>query len=205
MISSAACDLIFRAGFSTTASATEVSGRGVGLDVVETSVEQVGGELRVSSTPGAGTTFEIRLPVTFGLLSATVLVANGNRYCIPADQVVNISDAVREKKRVKKNQASKDEPLNLSELLGQFSKPRRSRKTPRQVTCQLYKSQQQANGEPRKDLRLIVDEVAGTEEVLVRSLGRHGGRWYGVAGATELRDGSVALVLDLPRLFTNPE
>ena len=89
--------LIFRAGFSTTVSATEMSGRGVGLDVVETSVEQVGGELRVSSALGAGTTFEIRLPVTFGLLAATVLVANGNRYCIPADQVVNISDAVSEK------------------------------------------------------------------------------------------------------------
>jgi len=45
--------------------------------------------------------------------------------------------------------------------------------------------------------------VEGTEEVLVRSLGRHGGRWYGVAGATELRDGTVALVLDLPRLLIN--
>jgi two-component system chemotaxis sensor kinase CheA len=79
--------LIFRAGFTTLAAATDVSGRGVGLDVVETAIEQVGGELRVSSTPGAGTTFEIRLPVTFGLLSATVLVANGNRYCIPTNQV----------------------------------------------------------------------------------------------------------------------
>jgi two-component system chemotaxis sensor kinase CheA len=194
--------LIFRAGFSTLASATEVSGRGVGLDVVETAVEQVGGELRVSSTPGAGTTFEIRLPVTFGLLSATVLVANGNRYCIPADQIVDISAAVREKKRAKKAQAhNDDEPLNLSELLGESSAPKRSRKGGKQVTCQLSGSQQQANGDSRKHLRLIVDEVHGTEEVLVRSLGRHSGRWYGVAGATELRDGSVALVLDLRRLL----
>jgi two-component system chemotaxis sensor kinase CheA len=195
--------LIFRAGFSTLASATEVSGRGVGLDVVETTVEQVGGELRLSSKPGAGTTFEIRLPVTFGLLSATVLVANGNRYCVPANQIVNISDAVREKKRLKKAQTHRDdEPMNLSELLGQSSAPKHSRKSAQQVTCQLSESQQQGNGDSRKDVRLIVDEVEGTEEVLVRSLGRHSGRWYGVAGATELRDGSVALVLDLPRLFS---
>lgn len=194
--------LIFRAGFSTLASATETSGRGVGLDVVETAVEQVGGELRVSSTPGAGTTFEIRLPVTFGLLSATVLVANGNRYCIPADQIVDISDSVRERKRAKKAQTHRDDqPINLSELLGQAAAPKRSRKSVQQVTCQLSESQQQANGNSRKDLRLIVDEVEGTEEVLVRSLGRHSGRWYGVAGATELRDGTVALVLDLARLL----
>lgn len=193
--------LIFRAGFSTLATASEVSGRGVGLDVVETAVEQVGGELRVSSKPGMGTTFEIRLPVTFGLLSATVLVANGNRYCIPANQVVDISDAVREKKRVKKVRPhNDDEPMNLSELLGQSSRPKRSSKSAQQLTCQLSTMQQQANGDSRKDVRLIVDEVKGTEEILVRSLGRHSGRWYGVAGATELRDGSLALVLDLARL-----
>lgn len=194
--------LIFRAGFSTLASATGVSGRGVGLDVVETAVEQVGGELRVSSKPGAGTTFEIRLPVTFGLLSAAVLVANGSRYCIPANQLVDISDVVREKKRLTKAPTrNDDEPMNLSELLGQSATSRRSRKSAQQVTCRISEPQQQANGDSRRDVRLIVDGVAGTEEVLVRSLGRHSGRWYGVAGATELRDGSVALVLDLARLL----
>jgi two-component system, chemotaxis family, sensor kinase CheA len=196
--------LIFRAGFTTLVSATNVSGRGVGLDVVETTVEQVGGELRVSSKPGAGTTFEIRLPVTFGLLSATVLVANGNRYCIPANQIVNVGEAVPKKKRIKKAQTDRDDQqLNLSELLGQPSARKHSRKSAQLITCQLSESQQQANSDPRKDVRLIVDEVEGTEEVLVRSLGRHSGRWYGVAGATELRDGSVALVLDLPRLLGN--
>jgi len=95
-------------------------------------------------------------------------------------------------------QTNKEEPMHLSELLGHSSKPKRTRKSARQVTCRLYESQLQANGDARKAVRLIVDEVEGTEEVLVRSLGRHGGRWYGVGGATELRDGSVALVLDLP-------
>jgi len=194
--------LIFRAGFTTVASATDVSGRGVGLDVVETAVEQVGGELRVSSKPGFGTTFEIRLPVTFGLLSAMVLVANGNRYCIPANQIVDIG-AVPGKKPSKNKRTKGDnaQPIQLSELLGRSSVRKKSGKGARLITFQLSELEQQASGNPRDEIHIIVDEVKGTEEVLVRSLGRQGGRWYGVAGATELRDGTVALVLDLARLL----
>jgi two-component system chemotaxis sensor kinase CheA len=157
----------------------------------------------VSSTPGAGTTFEIRLPVTFGLLTATVLVANDNRYCIPANQVVDIGSVVREKRTTKNKRTNRNNsrPIHLSELLGQSSAKRHSRKSARLITCQLSEAEREANGNSRKEVRIIVDEVKGTQEVLVRSLGRHGGRWYGVAGATELRDGSVALVLDLPRLL----
>lgn len=196
--------LIFRAGFTTLAEATDVSGRGVGLDVVETAVEQVGGELRVSSTPGLGATFEIRLPVTFGLLSATVLVANGNRYCIPANQVVNIESAASNKKTTKNKRAKSNiaQTIELSELLGQSSARKHSKKSAQLISCRVSELEQQTNEDSRGQIRLIVDEVQGTEEVLVRSLGRHGGRWYGIAGATELRDGTVALVLDLPRLLS---
>ena len=201
--------LIFRAGFTTLASATDVSGRGVGLDVVETGVEQVGGELRVSSKPGGGTTFEIRLPVTFGLLSATVVVSGGNRYCIPANQVLT-SETFRKKPtkdkkptRGKRTNGDRARPIDLSELLGQPAAKKPSRKSARLITCQLSELEQQGNQDWRNAVHLIVGDVQGTEEVLVRSLGRHGGRWYGVAGATELRDGTVALVLDLPRLLIN--
>jgi two-component system chemotaxis sensor kinase CheA len=193
--------LIFRAGFTTLVAATDVSGRGVGLDVVETAVEQVGGELRVSSKPGNGTTFEIRLPVTFGLLSATVLVANGSRYCIPTNQVVEIECTAGETKPTKKRTTlEKSRPINLSELLGQTKTKKQSKKKSQLINCRVS-VEQQAN-DSREGIRLSVDEVQGTEEVLVRSLGRHGGRWYGIAGATELRDGTVALVLDLPRLLS---
>ncbi|MCA1607754.1 MAG: hypothetical protein LC775_20330, partial [Acidobacteria bacterium] len=99
--------LIFRPGFTTSDMTSDVSGRGVGLDIVETSVEQSGGQLRVSSRAGAGTTFEIRLPVTFGLLSATVIVSDGNRYCIPSGRTSPDRDA----------KAGAD--VSLRELLGQ--------------------------------------------------------------------------------------
>lgn len=194
--------LIFRAGFTTLRAATEVSGRGVGLDVVETAVEQVGGELRVSSKPGKGTTFEIRLPVTYGLLWATIVVVNGDRYCIPASQVMDVVAAAEKKTSKKKIKGNHVQSIQLSELLGQPRVRKRSGKGSRLITCHFSDFEQQPNGEARTDLRLIVDEVEGTQEVLVRSLGRHGGRWYGVAGATELREGTVALVLDLPRLLS---
>ena len=174
--------LIFRPGFTTAVMANDVSGRGVGLDIVETSVEQAGGQLRISSRAGAGTTFEIRLPVTFGLLSATVVVSDGNRYCIPSSRTSVDTSA----------KAGAD--VSLRELLGQPAARGDSQ------TFLTYESAE--NGNSLKRVRLAVDQIEGDQEVLVRNLGRHSGRWTGVVGATELRDGSVALVLDLPRLLT---
>ncbi len=199
--------LIFRAGFTTLASTSDLSGRGVGLDIVETAVEQVGGELRVSSKPNAGTTFEIRLPVTFGLLSATVLVSNGSRYCIPANQVIgveNLQGKTTSKKKTRRS-GKEDAPFALNKLLGQPSAKRQARKTAHLITCQFSELEQAANGKAQNLVRVVVDDLEGTQEVLVRSLGRHGGRWYGVAGAAELPDGQVVLVLDLPRLLQSSE
>lgn len=172
--------LIFRPGFTTADIASDVSGRGVGLDIVETAVEQVGGQLRISSRAGAGTTFEIRLPVTFGLLPATVVMSGGNHYCIPSNRISGDSDL----------KAGGD--VSLRELLGQPETAGGSQ------PCLTYEYAEDGSGWKR--VRVVVDEVEGEQEVLVRNLGRHGGRWTGVVGATELRDGSVALVLDLPRL-----
>jgi two-component system chemotaxis sensor kinase CheA len=216
--------LIFRPGFTTFAAASEVSGRGVGLDVVETAVEQVGGELRVSSKPGVGTSFEIRLPVTFGLLRATVVVSAKNRYCIPSSQTVVIEPLAagndlenrvafnppqpHEDQKSETNESSADQlPLvSLRALLGEHEEPQgEDEGSSRQsyvVTCQFPDEEADASGSGTKRVGLIVDAVEGTQEVLVRNLGRHAGRWYGVAGATELQDGTVALVLDIPRLLS---
>jgi two-component system chemotaxis sensor kinase CheA len=210
--------LIFRPGFTTLASASDVSGRGVGLDVVENAVEYVGGELRVSSKAGEGTTFEIRLPVTFGLLAATVFVSAGNRYCIPAGQTLaiealegNAAIATRktttDKPEKKRTGAEKLRLISMRELLGQPLEDQSdsdSRKQAALITCELPHDAG-ATGNGSKRVGLIVDAVEGTEEVLVRNLGRHAGRWYSVAGATELKDGTVALVLDLPRLLNDEE
>lgn len=190
--------LIFRPGFTTVTSASDTSGRGVGLDVVETAVEQVGGELRVSSKPGHGTTFEIRLPVTFGLVAANVVVSNGNRYCIPTSQTLGI-DAIDLVDGA--SGANQIRQVSMRELLGQPEEPDESTNQLHLITCQFTEERAGAQSQS-KCVGIVVDQVVEPEEVLVRSLGRHAGRWYGIAGAAELRDGTVALVLDLPRLLS---
>ncbi len=194
--------LIFRPGFTTVASPSRISGRGVGLDVVETAVEQVGGEVRVSSNPGRGTTFEIRLPVTFGLVAANVVVSAGNRYCIPADQTLGI-DAIDVVDGA--SGANQLRQVSMRDLLGQPEEPDDPSSQLHLITCQFTDERAGVGVQESRCVGIVVDRVEGPQEVLVRTLGRYAGRWYGIAGATELRDGTVALVLDLPRLLTNFE
>lgn len=191
--------LIFRPGFTTLEVASETSGRGVGLDVVETAVEQVGGELRVSTEPGTRTTFEVRLPVTFGLVTTNVVVSEGNRYCIPAAQTLGIDNIDLVDGSSGANQLRQ---VALRDILGQSEdESEELTKALQLITCQ-YTDERAALGEQKtKIVGIVVDRVEGPQEVLVRTLGRHSGRWYGIAGATELKDGTVALVLDLPRLL----
>lgn len=192
--------LIFRPGFTTLASASDVSGRGVGLDVVETAVEQVGGEVRVASKTKQGTTFEIRLPVTFGLVATNVVVSAGNRYCIPAAQTLGI-DAID----VIDGASGADQlrQVSMRDLLDQPEEPEDSTSQLHLITCQFTDERGGMSNQESKCVGIVVDRVEGPQEVLVRNLGRHAGRWYGIAGATELRDGTVALVLDLPRLLSS--
>jgi two-component system chemotaxis sensor kinase CheA len=194
--------LIFRPGFTTLSSPSDVSGRGVGLDVVETAVEQVGGELRVSSKPGEGTTFEIRLPVTFGLVATNVVVSAGNRYCIPAAQTLGI-DAIEVIDGA--SGANQLRQVSMRDLLGQTPEEEDSSSQLHLITCEFTDERAGMSNQETKCVGIVVDRVEGPQEVLVRNLGRHAGRWYSVAGAAELRDGTVALVLDLPRLLISSE
>jgi len=191
--------LIFRPGFTTLDSASEVSGRGVGLDVVETAIEQVGGELRVSTEPTRGTTFEIRLPVTFGLVATNVVVSAGNRYCIPAAQTLGIDaiDVIDGS-----SGANQLRQVSMRDLLGQPEAPEDSSPL-HLITCRFTDERAGTSDQELRYVGIVVDRVEEPQEVLVRNLGRHAGRWYGIAGATELRDGTVALVLDLPRLLSS--
>jgi two-component system chemotaxis sensor kinase CheA len=193
--------LIFRPGFTTLDAVSNLSGRGVGLDVVETSVEQVGGELRVSSKPGAGATFEMLLPVTFTVMAGNVVVSAGNRYCIPTAQTLGIDaiDVVDGS-----SGANQLRQVSLRDLLGQPDEDEEESSGALQlITCQYRDARTGAGDQQAKFIGIVVDRVEGPQEVLVRNLGQHAGRWYGVAGATELKDGNVALVLDLPRLLSS--
>lgn len=199
--------LLFRPGFTTLPAASTVSGRGVGLDVVETAVEQVGGEVRVSSEPGKGAMFEIRLPVTVGLVDSIVVLARGNVYCIDAEQTIQAETIdAREIESSESGKAVKTAAeimpvYRLSALLNDEEVGPATASVIPIIKCEIPNGIADHEKNRPKRVGLMVDEILGPEEVLVRNLGRHAARWTGVAGATELRDGRVALVLDLPRLL----
>ena len=185
--------MIFRSGFSTAASVSETSGRGVGLDVVETEIERLGGQIRVASKPGVGSVFEIRLPVTFGLLEVVTVRVGQQRYAIDAVNVVSPEN-------IAADEHSQFESLKLPELLGQPIPEGYDRQSHAALFCDIKNDLRQGSASSRR-VRLLLDEVEKREQVLIRSLGTHASRWFGVAGGTELRDGSVALLLDLSRLI----
>jgi two-component system chemotaxis sensor kinase CheA len=201
--------LIFRPGFSTAASVSTVSGRGVGLDVVESAVEQVGGELRVQSEPQRGTTFEMLLPTTLALVPALVVRSAGHRYCVDASHINEAGFiAANQIERIGATMVTRWRgsviPLvQMRELLAQpaIETPLTERV---HVIISRVAGQKGAEAHEPEALRraaVAVDGWDGHHEVLVRGLGRHAGRWRGVGGAAELGDGTVALVLDLPRLL----
>ncbi len=187
--------LLFRSGFSTATGVSETSGRGVGLDVVETAIEDVGGAIRVDSKPGFGSVFEIRLPVTFSLLDVVVLRVGKHRYLIDAVQVVSTQ-------RLKESESDSFDTqidaevipsFRIDELLGFEGGGL-------EPSILLHCNFEKQNSDQTRSLALKVTEPVETEQVLVRNLGSRGGRWFGVAGAAEMRDGTVALLLDLPAL-----
>jgi two-component system, chemotaxis family, sensor kinase CheA len=240
--------LIFRPGFSTASRASLVSGRGVGLEVVERAVEEAGGEVRVKTERGRGTTFELRLPTTLALLPSLVVRSSGQAYCVDAARVVETghaepSDIEGDGARRSLRWRGRDLPLvALRELLGQPADELIGQATGESLEQAGVESSGQgvaADGDGREGrfaffvaraggrrgegeddegareeaeeegaredeagrLAVVVDALGEETQALVRGLGRHATRWHGVGGATELDDGTVALVLDLPRLL----
>jgi two-component system chemotaxis sensor kinase CheA len=194
--------LIFRPGFSTASSVSSVSGRGVGLDVVERAIELVGGGLRVASEDGAGMTFVMSLPTTLALTPALVVTSAGQRFCVDERHISETGFAMA-------GDISRSGGIEWLHWRGAMVPLLRAR----QLLAQ--PPREEANGESlaviiargvetgadAKPAALVVDAFGERTEALVRGLGRHAARWRGISGATELPDGTVALVLDLPRLL----
>jgi two-component system chemotaxis sensor kinase CheA len=196
--------LIFRPGFSTASTVSSVSGRGVGLDVVERAIELIGGELRVSSEEGAGTIFEMSLPTTLALTTALVVHSAGHRYCIDEKLIaetgsVTASDIDRSGEIERVNWRGTLVPfIRVRQLLGQ---PLREDSNGESVPVIIARVGRETQASGMRNAVLAVDAFGERTEALVRGLGRHAARWRGIGGATKLADGTVALVLDLPRLL----
>jgi two-component system chemotaxis sensor kinase CheA len=200
---------IFRAGFSTAAAVTSVSGRGVGMDVVKTNIERIGGTVDVSSEPGAGTVFTVKIPLTLAIVSALIVEVSGERYAIPQISVVELVRAQTSgSKGLPADQQSADtmiEQINETPVLrlrdrllplidlGDLLKLRAPGQPDGATTESLYIVVVQVG--PSR-FGLIVDRVFDTEEIVVKPVApilRHIALF---SGNTILGDGSVIMILD---------
>ena len=194
--------LIFHPGFSTAEKITDVSGRGVGMDVVRTNIEKLGGTVDVDSVPGRGTTIQITLPLTLAIIPSLIIQSGDERFAIPQ---VNISELVRLRREemgkrldlvksaeVLRLRGSLLPLVRLRDVLG-FALPNiAATADDSQATTNIIvvESGQQRFG-------IVVDALHDSEEIVVKPLGRHIKNAPCLSGATILGDGHVALILDV--------
>ena len=188
--------MIFRPGFSTATKVTQTAGRGVGLDVVSTEVERLGGSVHVESTPGVGAGFVIRLPFTLAITQAMVVRVGDEFYALPLPTVEGIA-------RMPRHQ--------VSELLGQDDPEFEYGGRQYRLRHLAHFTGGHSTGFGDEDLSvsiilvragshstaLVADELLGSREIVVKSVGPQVAGISGISGGTILADGSVALILDL--------
>lgn len=184
-------DLLFLPGFSTKDKATDLSGRGVGMDVVKTNIKKLNGLIEIKSTKGLGSEFILRLPLTLAIIQSLLVEVEGEIYSIPLSSVL---ETIRVDQR-QFHQIGGQEVLKL-----------------RDIVLPLIRLQRVFNVQPRgeaddicyvvvvgaaeKRMGLVVTRLVGQQEVAIKSLGNYLANIPGIAGSTILGDGRVALIID---------
>lgn len=189
-----AVQLIFAQGFSTTDSITDVSGRGVGLDVVLKSIERLSGLVEVETVPGVGTKFIIQLPLTLAIITALLVEVGGRAFALPLGSIV---------------ESIKYHPEQVHRINGRETLRIRERIVPLARLGDLFALPGAGRGDyvvilgrGDKRLGLVVDRLKGQQEVVIKGLDPAVlGEGSAVAGATIMGDGRVVLILDVAALF----
>ena len=190
-----ATNLIFLPGFSTAEKVTNVSGRGVGMDVVKTNIEKIGGTVDLQFKPGQGSTVRMKIPLTLAIIPALVVTSAGDRYAIPQ---VSLLELVRLEAGQRKNGIERVQGAPVYRLRGQLLPlvylnraldVEAAEKQDGAVNIVVLRAEERQFG-------LIVDEVNDTEEIVVKPLGKQLKNIDTFAGATIMGDGQVALILD---------
>lgn len=189
-------DLLFNAGFSTAKVVSDVSGRGVGLDVVKSMIESLSGEVEVKSKLGEGSTWTIRLPLTLAIIQALMVEIGNEKYAIALGSIQTIEDIppsdvnLVQAKEVIQLRDLVIPLIRLNEILDIPSK-----KDPEEnlVVVVVKKGDKLAG--------LVVDELIGQQEIVIKSLGKYISKCKIISGATVLGDGEVALILDANSLI----
>ncbi len=192
-------DLLFLQGFSTAAMVTELSGRGVGMEVVKENVEKLNGSVEITSVPEEGTKTTISLPMTLATTRAFLVRCSGHTLAIPvfsAMQILRISpdSILTAKGREAIYLQSEIVPCTRLDVTLSFPKPEKEDLNEKLSLILLKHS--------GKKIAFQVDEVVGVEEIVMRNLGSHLRRLPTFSGSSILGTGEIALIIDVPRLFT---
>ena len=191
-----AFNLIFKPGFSTAASVTNVSGRGVGMDVVKTNIEKLNGLIDIDSEVGKGTSIKLKIPLTLAIIQALLVGVQEEHYAIPLASVletVRISKDEIYTVEGKNVMRLRDEVLSLVHI-GDIFEVERILDTSEHAYVVVL-------GLGTSKLGLIVDSLVGQEEIVIKSLGEYLKGIEGVAGATIRGDGGVTLIVDVVALM----
>lgn len=190
-------DLLFQPSFSTADKITDVSGRGVGLDVVKTKIEALGGSITAKTVAGEGSTFSIQLPLTLAIIQALMVEVRGEKYAIPLGNINGIEDITREdicfvqSKEVIHLRGSVIPIIRLDKVLD--CEEVEEADTDSLIVVVIKKGEQQVG--------LVVDDLIGQQETVIKSMGSHITNDKLFSGATILGDGEVALILDTNTLI----
>lgn len=184
--------LLFSSGFSTADKVSDISGRGVGLDVVKTKIESLGGQVSVTSTLGSGTKFQIQLPLTLSIISAMLIKLGSEKYAFPLSSIVETASVSQSDIRTVHGTRMieyRNAIIPVVSLAEQVQSPD-------------YSEEDEADTEMlviRKGDKLaavLVDEFIGQSEIVLKTLGKYLTNLNLVSGATILGDGQVALIID---------
>lgn len=190
-------ELLFASGLSTADQISDVSGRGVGLDVVKTKIESLGGSCSVDSNPGAGTTFLIQLPLTLSIISAMLVQVEDEKFAVPLSSIIETAvfspddimhahqqDVIDFRGRI----------VPLVSLKSIFNIPDSIEHKDNDISVVIVRKGDKMAG-------LVVDSFIGQQEIVLKSLGKYLTNVFAISGATILGDGQVALIIDCNALI----
>ena len=184
-------NLLFLPSFSTANVVSDVSGRGVGLDVVRSKIESLSGEVEVKSTLGVGSTWTIRLPLTLAIIQSLMVIIGDEEYAIPLGTIQTIENIIPsdikhvQQKEVISLRGNVIPIIRLNNVLGCQSKKSEDEDL---IVVIVKKGDKQAG--------LVIDELTGQQEIVIKSLGKYINKSKVISGATILGDGEVALIID---------
>lgn len=189
-------ELILASGFSTADSISDISGRGVGLDVVKNTIESLGGSIEITSEPGEGTTFSIQLPLTLSIISVMLSMVGKEIYAVPLSSI--IETAIVKKADIQTVQGQR--MMDFRETVIPLIYLREVLDVPTSEVPDEYESIIVVR-KGEKIAGLVVDSLIGQQEIVLKNLGNYLTDVFAISGATILGDGEVALIVDVHSLI----